>query len=596
MRSTLGIRAQVILLAIVPLAFLMLNLGLVMLLARSSEQSVFVSQRVTRVLQQSDRLSQLIGRMSRSVTTFSKTRRDSDLVDFDAARSLVPGEAQALEDLVRGDASLEPAGARYVKAVTAGAEIFEAGRKALQAGRQDELRRIMAAKSTKALGVEFEQSKVALSAATATAELIVNSAGRRSIANLERMLLVSASLGVITTILLAVFLGLRTVQRLGMLADNARRLGAGEAPVALTGSDEITQLDGVYREMFAETVQRRAELAAAKLRLERAVRAYGDLAARIASGDLTARATVDDDTDELGQLGSSLNRMAASLERLVEEIGAAATSLASATNEILAATSQQVSSATEEAAAVRETAGTVLEVRQTAEMAARKTRLVAELAQRVEQTAVGGRQSVEESVQSSEGARERMLTLSERILAFSEQAQTIAEINATVAELAGQSNLLAVNAAIEAAKAGEASKGFAIVAAEVKELGARSKEATVQVRRIVTDIQKSAQSAVMAAEQGVRAAESGTTIAQRSGAAMEILTASITEASEAAQQINASAEQQQAGMDQIAQAMQHIEQASTQTVAATQQVERAAADLSQLAQKLTETIHGVRVS
>jgi methyl-accepting chemotaxis protein len=344
---------------------------------------------------------------------------------------------------------------------------------------------------------------------------------------------------------------------------------------------------------MAEALQRSLETERrAKVRLESSVRDYAALAGRVTAGDLTARVAVDDQSDELGELGSSLNQMAESLQRLVGDIRAAAMSLASATSEILAATSQQVSSATEEAAAVRETAATVLQVRQTAEMAARKTKVVAELAQRVEQTAATGRESVEESVRSSEEAKSRMETLAERILAFSEQAQAIAEINAAVAELAGQSNLLAVNAGIEAAKAGEASKGFAVVAAEVKELGARSKEATVQVRRIVTDIQRSAQSAVMAAEQGVKAAEAGTLVAQRSGEAMAILTTSIEDASNAAQQIDASAEQQQAGMDQIALAMQNIEQASTQSVAATQQVERAAADLNQLAQRLADAIRG----
>jgi methyl-accepting chemotaxis protein len=344
---------------------------------------------------------------------------------------------------------------------------------------------------------------------------------------------------------------------------------------------------------MAEALQRSLETERrAKVRLESSVRDYAALAGRVTAGDLTARVAVDDQSDELGELGSSLNQMAESLERLVGDIRAAATSLASATSEILAATSQQVSSATEEAAAVRETAATVLQVRQTAEMAARKTKVVAELAQRVEQTAASGRESVEESARSSEEAKSRMETLAERILAFSEQAQAIAEINAAVAELAGQSNLLAVNAGIEAAKAGEASKGFAVVAAEVKELGARSKEATVQVRRIVTDIQRSAQNAVMAAEQGVKAAEAGTLVAQRSGEAMAILTTSIADASNAAQQIDASAEQQQLGMDQIALAMQNIEQASTQSVAATQQVERAAADLNQLAQRLADAIRG----
>lgn len=401
---------------------------------------------------------------------------------------------------------------------------------------------------------------------------------------------VVAVLAIIGTLILT-----RLITRpINALSVTANEIAAGDLDKRAPSTNflELSTLSRSINRMAA-SLQRSLETErTAKERLENSVRSYGDLAGRVTAGDLSARVAVDDENDELGGLGTSLNAMAESLERLVEDVRGAAASLASATSEILAATSQQVSSATEEAAAVRQTAATVLEVRQTAEAAVRKTKLVAELAQRVEKTAVSGRESVQESVRSSEDAKMRMETLAERILAFSEQAQSIAEINAAVAELAGQSNLLAVNAGIEAAKAGEASKGFAVVAAEVKELGTRSKEATVAVRRIVTDIQKSAQSAVMAAEQGVKAAEAGTAVAQRCGEAMAILTSSIADASDAAQQIDASAEQQQAGMDQIALAMENIEQASTQSVAATQQVERAAADLNLLAQRLTETIRG----
>jgi methyl-accepting chemotaxis protein len=585
----LGIRVQIVLLAVVPLIFLVLTLFYATVLARSSEASTLISQRAGRILEQSDLMTQAVGKMTRSLQQFQRSQKDADLKDFDAAATVIPEHVGALSEAVRGT-PLEAAGARYAKAITEVVALFSSAKVALQAKRPAELVRLMSLKSTKALGVETEAAKVELSQKTANAVLVISVAGRRSITNTERLLLIFAAAGVVITIVLAFVIGLRMVRRLGILADNGRRASAGEPPIPLNGTDEFTQLDVIYRALFDEGMRSRAQLAGAKQRLEHAVDDYSDLAARIAAGDLSARAAITDEHDELGRLGSSLNLMASSLEQLVEQISAAAASLASATNQILAATSQQVSSATEEATAVRQTAATVLEVRQTAEMAARKTKLVSDLAQRVEQTAESGKQSVEASVQSSEQAKAQMVTLAERILAFHEQAQTIAEINATVAEIAGQSNLLAVNAAIEAAKAGEASRGFAVVAGEVKELGARSKEATVQVRRIVGEIQRSAQSAVMAAEQGVKAAETGSSTAERSGEAMEILILTIAEASAAALQISASAEQQQAGMDQIALAMQNIEHAAMQSVAATQQVERAAADLDQLARKLAETI------
>lgn len=355
------------------------------------------------------------------------------------------------------------------------------------------------------------------------------------------------------------------------------------------GTAEVRTLAKSVNRM-AQELQRNIEAERdSKAQLEQAVQEFAGLASQVAAGDLRARVS-EAGKGELGPLGVSLNRMTVSLSQLVREIRGAVNSVASATAEILAATSQQVSATAEEAAAVRQTAATVAEVRQTAEVAARKTNMVAEMAQKMSTTAEDGRKSVEESIRGSEAAKMRMEALAERVLTFSEQAEAIAEINTTVGELAEQSNLLAVNAGIEAAKAGEAGKGFAVVAAEVKGLAERCKDATGQVRRIVVELQKSAQATVMAAEQGVKAAESGAATAQRSGDAIAALAASVSDASQAAQQISAAAGQQEAGVNQIAMAIQNIEQSSAQTVAAMQQVERAARDLNELSQRLSQTV------
>jgi len=596
-KSGAGIRFQILLLTIVPLAFLVLTLVLLLGLVRSTQKATQLSEHVTRVLQQSDLITQSFDAMSRSTSAFVKTHNRKDLAGSYVAQRDIDGEQRQLLALVQNDPVLRPEAERYVKDTRAVVALFALGRQLLEQHRMKEVTKLVTSPQTKALGTELENAKAALSTKGAAVVFAVNVAGNRALTLGERLLILSAAVGILSTVLLAALFGLRVVRRLGTLADNARRLIAGEEVEPLRGSDEITELDRIYRQMFEMTVRANRELdrmqqaeREAKVRLQHSVQSYGLLALWIAEGNLSARVTVENPDDELGQLGTSLNSMAESLERLVAEIRRAATSLASASSQILAATSQQVSSATEEAAAVRQTAVTVMEVRQTAEVSSQKTKMVAELAQRVRQTAEDGNLSVEQSVRSSEAAKERMEILAERIIAFSEQAQAIAEINATVATLAEQSNLLAVNAGIEAAKAGEAGRGFAVVAGEVKELGSRSKEATVQVRRIVTDIQRSAQNAVLAAEQGMKVADSGMEVARRSGHAMEILTTSIISASDAAQQISASAAQQEIGMDQIAVAMQSIEQASMQSVAATQQVEHAAHDLTRLAQQLTATI------
>ena len=264
--------------------------------------------------------------------------------------------------------------------------------------------------------------------------------------------------------------------------------------------------------------------------------------------------------------------------------------LASACSEILTATTQQASGTAEEAAAVQETSTTVDEVKQTAQVAMQKAKAVAETGQKTAQVSQDGRRSVEESIKGIQETKGRMEALAERILALSEQAQAIGEIIATVNDLAEQSNLLAVNAAIEAAKAGEAGKGFAVVATEVKGLAELSKQATAQVRTILNEIQRATQAAVMAAEQGVRASEAGVGLAAKAGETIRLLNDSLTESAQAAQQILVSAQQQAAGMDQVALAMQNIHQSSSQNMVSTRQVERAAQDLNELARRLTTLV------
>ncbi|WP_372875467.1 methyl-accepting chemotaxis protein, partial [Pseudomonas sp.] len=149
-----------------------------------------------------------------------------------------------------------------------------------------------------------------------------------------------------------------------------------------------------------------------------------------------------------------------------------------------------------------------------------------------------------------------------------------------------QSNLLGVNASIEAVKAGETGKGFSVVAQEVKALAEQSKQATAQVRGILGEIQKAMTRAVLLAEQGGKTVEAGYQRAQASGEAIRSLSGSIETSSEMALQIAATSQQQLIGMDQVASAMANIRQASQDNVGGTRQVDLAARNLHQLGLKL----------
>jgi methyl-accepting chemotaxis protein len=325
------------------------------------------------------------------------------------------------------------------------------------------------------------------------------------------------------------------------------------------------------------------------------LRDMAGVAERVAAGDLTVRLSADGRADETGVLMQAFSRMVESLRKVTREIGEGVNVLASSAAEITAATAQVASGSAETATAVSETTTTVEEVKQTAQVATQKAKYVSEAAQKTVQVSQGGRKSVEESIEAMHRIQEQMESVAEAIVRLSEQSQAIGEIIATVNDLAEQSNLLAVNAAIEAAKAGEQGKGFAVVAQEVKSLAEQSKQATAQVRSILGDVQKATSGAVMATEQGAKAVEAGVKLSGQVNESIRMLAESIAESAQAALQIAASTQQQLAGMDQVALAMQNINQASAQNVASTRQAETAAHNLNDLGLKLKRLVEQYQV-
>ena len=263
-------------------------------------------------------------------------------------------------------------------------------------------------------------------------------------------------------------------------------------------------------------------------------------------------------------------------------------------HQIVATTQQQGSTASETATAVEQTTSTVGEIRQTSEIAAERAQTVTDKAGKSVTASNEALVAIEDGVEAMSRIREEVEGIARNILELSEKHIQIGEIVQSVNAIAEQSNLLAVNASIEAAKAGEHGKGFSVVAGEVKALAGQSKEATQQIRTILGEIQKSSNAAVMVTEQGTKRVEEGSSLVEELGQTIRELGQVIEESMDAATQIAATSNQQLTGIEQITSAMTNIEQATKDNASGIGQLEAAAKQVREVSEQLVEVVLGKR--
>jgi len=319
------------------------------------------------------------------------------------------------------------------------------------------------------------------------------------------------------------------------------------------------------------------------------------LATEIGKGNLKVDIPSEYRSDELGVLMESFKSMLESLRGQLQHIMKSVGTLNLSSKEISVSGTQLVSSSTETLTSVEETTTTVEEVKQIAKEAKKKAKNISDSAQKAAQISGEGRKAVDETIERMGLIRDQMLSIDDSIMRLSEQVQSISEIIGTVDDLADQSNLLAVNAAIEATKAGEQGKGFTVVAQEIRVLADQSKQATDKVRTILTDIQKARDTAVMATEKGAKAVEAGVEQSRKAGESILELANSVDEAAQAGVVIAAMTQEQSVGMDQIANAMQHVKEATSQNVDASKKLEDTAKSLSKMGKDLEELTKGYKV-
>jgi methyl-accepting chemotaxis protein len=318
------------------------------------------------------------------------------------------------------------------------------------------------------------------------------------------------------------------------------------------------------------------------------------LANQLARGDLTVEVPVSGQ-DETSQLMAALKSMTENLRSIIGQVASSSSQVASAASQ-LHSNAEQIATGAEEVASQAGTAATAgEEMSATSGDIAQSCQMAAEEARRASRTAQDGAAVVDQTVammaQIAANVRQSATTV-ESLGARSDQ---IGAIIGTIEDIADQTNLLALNAAIEAARAGEQGRGFAVVADEVRALAERTTRATKEIGEMILAIQRETRAAVSAMETGVGEAQAGTTEAARSGVALREILEQVNAVVMQVNQIATAAEEQTATTSEISSNLLQITQVVQRTSQGAHQSAMAAEQLNGNAEELQRLVHQFRL-
>lgn len=315
---------------------------------------------------------------------------------------------------------------------------------------------------------------------------------------------------------------------------------------------------------------------------------FSDALDRISRGDLSIG--IDSDSkDEIGFLLHKMQEMVSVLKKMSGQISESTHHLASASEE-LSSTSSDLSRGSQNLASQTEQVATSMtEVSQTIMDMAKNASHAADAARHSTESAVQGKGIVDTTLAGMSRIAETVSDAAATIEQLGKSSAQIGEIVTVINSIAEQTNLLALNAAIEAARAGEQGRGFAVVADEVRKLAERTAAATRDIAERITMIQAAAGESVDAMKRGNKEVEKGVAFAKEASAALESIVQASTTAMDMIQRIAAATEEQSAAAEQVTQNMENISGITKQASASSEQLRQSAADLARLAAELNQT-------
>lgn len=314
----------------------------------------------------------------------------------------------------------------------------------------------------------------------------------------------------------------------------------------------------------------------------------------VADGDLTVQATVSEDIT--GAIADSLNYTVEELRGLVGRVTLTAEQVTSASNQAQSISTELLAASQKQSREIQETGQAVLEMAVQITDVSKSANESAEVARQSVTAAEQGSKAVENAIKGMNEIREQIQETSKRIKRLGESSQEIGEITELISDITEQTNVLALNAAIQAASAGEAGRGFSVVAEEVQRLAERSGEATKQIGALVRTIQTDTHDAVAAMEKSTQGVVEGAKLSDAAGAALSDIQRVSNQLAELIQGISLATEQQATSANGVAQNIQNILTVTEHTQEGTQQTAQSIRELSKLAEELKNSVSRFRVA
>ena len=416
-----------------------------------------------------------------------------------------------------------------------------------------------------------------------------------SVGNNGAKLVIAVVIGLLAIMFTVFRIANRVIDPVQRISNFAERLSQGDlrARVSIDAADDFGFI-AEHLNRAAETSSRAMFNQEAQENLQKSVTEFLTIVSQIARGDLTLRGRVTNDA--LGNVVDSVNYMLDNFVKVLERVRKAAIDVQTSANDILIASEEMSSGAIQQDQEITNTSSAVEQLTVSMKQVSNNAEASAEAARRALDAAEQGNRSVRDTLEGMQRIRSSVQATAKRIKALGDRSLEISEIVNVINDITEQTNLLALNAAIEAARAGEAGRGFAVVADEVRKLAEHSRNATKDIAALIKAIQAETNDAVVVMEEGTKEVEIGAKLADQAGRALDAISSVVRQSAELVQEISLASKQQVRGTEGVANAMQIISNITRQTSQGARQTARTVEQLVHMSEQLNEALSQFRVS